>query len=44
MRIAEAAVLVVGGEEVEEVLEADAATRGLSHTPSPIPESRGVSN
>jgi hypothetical protein len=40
LKIAETAVLVVG---VEEVAEADAATRGPEHTPSPIPISKGVS-
>jgi hypothetical protein len=45
LRIAETAVLVVGGEEVEEVAEADAATRGTpSHTPSATHASKGVSN
>jgi hypothetical protein len=43
LKIAETAVLVVGEEEVEEVAEADAATRGPEHTPSPIPISKGVS-
>jgi hypothetical protein len=43
LRIAEAAVLVVGGEEMA---EADAAaTRGISsHTPNPTPASKGVSS
>jgi hypothetical protein len=43
LKIAETAVLVVGEEEVEEVAEADAATRGPEHTASPIPISKGVS-